>query len=60
MVSCFLSDGWAEGSSWAWCAPESVFNLLQGFAFCLRDEDHGEDDIEEAHTGKEPEGSSAC
>lgn len=42
----------------AWCSPESCFNLLQSFAFCLWDERYGEDDVEDAHKSKHPEGSS--
>lgn len=44
--------------SWARCSPESCFDLFQSFAFCLRDESYGEDDVEDAHKSKQPEGSS--
>lgn len=45
---------------WARRPPKGGFNLLQSFALCLRDEEYGEDDVDEAHGGKEPEGPSAC
>lgn len=45
--------------SWARRSPKSGFDLLQGFALCLWDEEHGEDDVEDAHKGKHPKGSCA-
>lgn len=39
-------------------SPESCFNLFQSFALCLWDESHGEDNVEDAHKSKQPEGSS--
>lgn len=44
--------------SGTWCSPESCFDLFQSFAFCLWDESYSEDDIEDAHKSKHPEGSS--
>lgn len=46
------------GDLGAWCSPERCFNLFQSFALCLGDESHGEDDVEDAHKSKQPEGSS--
>lgn len=46
------------GELGAWCSPESCFNLFQSFALCLWYESHGEDDAEDAHKSKQPEGSS--
>lgn len=41
--------------SWTWCPFEKGFDLLQRLAFGFRDEDDGEDDVEAAHAGEEPE-----
>lgn len=46
------------GDLGAWCSPESCLNLFQSFTLCLWDESHGEDDAEDAHKSKQPEGSS--
>lgn len=53
-------SGWDKGlgNLGAQRPPESCFNLFQSFALCLWDESHGEDNVEDAHKSKQPEGSS--
>lgn len=54
----FLWMGQEDVDSGTRCSPERCFDLFQGFAFCLWDESYSEDDIEDAHKSKHPEGSS--
>ena len=52
-------------TSSCWCSSptggssERGLDLLQRLALGLGDEGHGEDDVEDAHGGEQPEGSSA-
>jgi len=51
--------GGGGSSSWTGCSSERGFDLLQSLALRLWDKDDGEEDVEDAHGGEEPEGPGA-
>lgn len=46
-------------SSWTRRPSERGLDLLQSLSLGFRDEDHGEDDVDDANAGEEPEGAGA-